>query len=90
MSRSRLVVEGISRGGEEENMADEGTVLTPRSSHVGVCYLTLHSLFHSCEIVIQNQVILPHVANNYTYKCMIDTLCRNNKTENELSIALWV
>ena len=94
LSRSRLVVEckvvqGNNSDIVEDALDDDGNVLTPRECRVGLVNNTLHSMWSNVELSLQNQVISPHVTNNYQYKAIIDALCGNTQSPGELSAAMF-
>ena len=94
LSRSRLTLECKVVNGDNSNIVeqtkeDKEVNLVPKESRVGICMYPIHTLFHTVELSIQNQVISPHVANNYHYKAIIDSLCRNDLSPGELAAGMW-
>ncbi len=92
LSRSRLTVECKVVNGDKdiaEESMEEGVHLIPKESRVGISNFALYTMFHTVELSIQNQVLSPHVANNYHYKAMIDALCRNTWSPGELAAAMF-
>ncbi len=95
LCRSRLVIECKVVQGDgtpitDESQPDDSVVTSPRSSKVGLVNNFLHSLWSSAEFSLQNQVMSPHVGNNYHYKAIIDVLCRNTQSPGELFAQMYV
>ncbi len=93
LSRSRLTVECKVVNGDNsaivQDSMTEGVMSIPRESRVGLTNYTLHSMWSNVELSLQNQVISPHVVNNYQYKAIIDALCRNTLSPGEMAAAMF-